>query len=193
MRALLLFALGTVACAPRSKAPLIIDPPTTEERAVLSAVVPVLPPDLHEPVPPDGVITIAAQGGPLAPEPPAQLAPVSLARPPDTFEPAPPAQIQLGWPVPATGITSLFGPRPDPVTGAQRYHYGVDLQGTYGQVVKAAAPGVVMFADWNHGHGRQVIVQHPGGWQTGYSHLAAITVLVGTRVRAGQAVGQLGN
>lgn len=193
MRALLLLVLGLTGCATRAKAPLRIDPPSASERAVLASVQPIYEPVLHDPAPPDGVITIAPRGGPLRPESPPNLAPLSLASSPDSFLPDPPATLALAWPVPATGITSLFGPRVDPITGAQRFHYGVDLHGRYGQPVTAAAAGVVIFAGWNHGHGRQVIVQHTGGWQTSYSHLSQFTVHRGEHLRAGQAVGQLGN
>ncbi len=99
----------------------------------------------------------------------------------------------MQWPLPATGVTSLFGARTDPITGKSRYHYGVDLQGQYGQVVQASAPGQVIYAGWNRGHGRQVIIQHPGGWRTSYSHLAQQTVTRGQWLRAGQSIGQVGN
>jgi murein DD-endopeptidase MepM/ murein hydrolase activator NlpD len=74
----------------------------------------------------------------------------------------------LRWPLPATGINSLYGNRIDPVDARIRHHNGVDLDAAYGAVVMAAAPGVVVWAGWNAGHGRQVVIEHPGGYRTGY-------------------------
>lgn len=150
----------------------------------------------------------AGRGGPLEPEPAHTVAgefpPVGpgasiAAIEPPGGAPAPVVDERLGyqmllrWPLPATGVTSLFGARTDPLTGKPRFHYGVDLQGGYGQVVQAAASGRIIHAGWNEGHGRQVIIEHPGGWRTSYSHLAQCTVNRGQGVRTGQTVGQLGN
>jgi murein DD-endopeptidase MepM/ murein hydrolase activator NlpD len=182
---------GMVACAaPATKAPLHIDLPSEAELAQARTTHPRWAPSL-EPTP--DVVTIEpARGGPLDEsendgDPPPRV----LDR--DSFAPDPPRTMHLAWPLPATGVTSLFGLRPDPVDGRERFHYGVDLQGTYGEIVRAVAPGVVVFAGWNHGHGRQVMVTHPGGWQTTYSHLSQLIVNYGDPVRRGQAVGQMGN
>jgi len=99
----------------------------------------------------------------------------------------------LQWPLPATGVTSLFGKRVDPVTGTSRFHYGVDMEGHYGQTVQAAASGTVVTARWRNGHGRIVVVKHLGGWRTSYSHLSRINVTEGQMLSSGQAIGMLGN
>lgn len=97
------------------------------------------------------------------------------------------------WPVPTTAITSLFGERTDPLSGRQSFHRGVDLEARYGQVVVATAGGDVVWAGWRGGHGRQVIVQHPGGYRSAYSHLSQTVVYSGMHVQAGQAIGTVGN
>ena len=104
-----------------------------------------------------------------------------------------PAHLLLQWPLPATGVTSLFGWRRDPFDGHQRQHNGVDLEAEYGAVVAAAADGVVIWAGWNAGHGRQVVINHAGGYQTGYSHLSQILVPIGAAVQSGQPIGRVGN
>jgi murein DD-endopeptidase MepM/ murein hydrolase activator NlpD len=98
----------------------------------------------------------------------------------------------LRWPLPATAVTSLFGPRIDPMVGDTRFHYGVDLLGDEGQVVSAAAAGVVELADWRGGHGRHIVLAHPGGVYTSYSHLRSMFVHPGMSVAAGQAIGEVG-
>ena len=104
-----------------------------------------------------------------------------------------PEALQLLWPLPAMGVSSLFGIRKDPFHGEDRFHRGIDLRCEYGAVVEAVADGTVIWADWNGGHGRQVVIEHPGGLRSTYSHLSQTIVQVGMRVKAGHAVGLVGN
>jgi murein DD-endopeptidase MepM/ murein hydrolase activator NlpD len=97
------------------------------------------------------------------------------------------------WPLTTTGINSLYGERIDPIDGKRRFHAGIDIAASYGALVSAAAPGVVQHADWTHGHGRQVVIEHNGGFRTIYSHLAQVLVLPGSVVQAGTVIGQVGN
>jgi len=99
----------------------------------------------------------------------------------------------LDWPLAATGITSLYGPRPDPVEKRLGFHYGVDMSANYGTEVMSSAPGIVISAGWNGGHGRRVVVQHRYGYRTSYSHLSQIVAAPGRRIDAGQSVGLVGN
>ncbi len=55
----------------------------------------------------------------------------------------------------------------------------------------AAAAGTVSFADMT-GMGNSVIVQHPNGWATYYTHLSSLAVKRGDVVRAGQPLGTIG-
>lgn len=101
--------------------------------------------------------------------------------------------LRLHWPIPATGINSLYGARKDPITGRSRFHHGVDLDGEYGQVVRASAAGIVSFVGWDRGHGRKVIIDHRGGFSTSYSHLSQTLVRVGTELGTGAPIGKIGN
>lgn len=103
------------------------------------------------------------------------------------------AYLLLRWPLPATGVNSLFGSRRDPLDGSERMHAGVDLQADYGAVVSAAADGIVGYAGWASGHGRIVIIEHTAGYQTSYSHLSQVLAVPNTMVEAGQAIGLVGN
>ena len=106
--------------------------------------------------------------------------------------PQAPSLLMLGWPLPATGVTSAFGERADPIDGDTRFHYGLDLEAQYGQVVKSAAAGRVAAVGMSGGHGRHVVITHAGGYQTGYSHLSQTMVYEGQMVEAGEAVGLVG-
>jgi hypothetical protein len=55
----------------------------------------------------------------------------------------------------------------------------------------AAADGTVSFADMT-GMGNSVIIQHPIGWATYYTHLSSLAVKRGDVVRAGQVLGTIG-
>jgi hypothetical protein len=55
----------------------------------------------------------------------------------------------------------------------------------------AAAAGTVSFADMT-GMGNSVIIQHPNGWATYYTHLSSLAVKRGDLVRAGQPLGTIG-
>lgn len=103
--------------------------------------------------------------------------------------------IALAWPVSPIIVTSPFGYRRDPILGHKtvRFHAGVDLGGETGEPVHSAAGGRVVSAGWLGGHGRTVILQHPGGYQTIYAHLRQILVAAGDQVDAGVPVGLMGS
>jgi murein DD-endopeptidase MepM/ murein hydrolase activator NlpD len=74
-----------------------------------------------------------------------------------------------------------------------RFHYGVDLEGEYGIIITATAPGYVALAGWNGSHGRRVVLDHAAGFRSSYSHLSQVLVHPGAYIRRGQAIGRLGN
>lgn len=97
----------------------------------------------------------------------------------------------VGLPFAAT-VTSHYGWRQDPFGAGERFHRGVDLAAAYGREVDTVADGRVAFAGAAPGYGNTVVVQHAGGASTRYAHLAAIDVHEGESVRAGEAIGTVG-
>jgi murein DD-endopeptidase MepM/ murein hydrolase activator NlpD len=100
--------------------------------------------------------------------------------------------LRFAWPVDPVVITSVFGSRVHPITGQERDHLGLDLAAKRGQLISAAAKGVVVRAGWNGAHGNQVIVQHDGNVTTRYSHLSRVLVTPGEVVEEGDVVGAAG-
>jgi murein DD-endopeptidase MepM/ murein hydrolase activator NlpD len=105
--------------------------------------------------------------------------------------PAPTGSGTLTLPV-AGPVTSPFGPRTSPTTGAQEFHEGIDIGAAQGTPIRAAASGTVTFAGQMSGYGNIVIVQHAGGMQTRYAHQSAMSVTAGQTVAAGEVIGAVG-
>jgi murein DD-endopeptidase MepM/ murein hydrolase activator NlpD len=97
------------------------------------------------------------------------------------------------WPTTPVVVTSAWGDRIHPLHGGVRFHAGVDLSGERAQVVRAAGDGMVVFAGWNGGHGKQIELAHDAHLSTRYSHLMWLLVEVGHRVKQGDIIGLLGD
>ena len=94
-------------------------------------------------------------------------------------------------------MTSGFGTRRDPVTGAPKEnHNGIDIALPHGSAVVAAGPGKVT-ATWDNDplNGTALVVDHrPYGlpYVTSYVHLSRRDVGKGAVVKAGQVIGLSG-
>jgi murein DD-endopeptidase MepM/ murein hydrolase activator NlpD len=90
-------------------------------------------------------------------------------------------------------ISSAFGWRQDPISGAARFHQGVDIAVAYGRDVRAAGSGTVVFSGTQNGYGNTVVIEHGSGRTTRYAHLSEQFVQAGNVVSAGQVVGRSGD
>ena len=97
-----------------------------------------------------------------------------------------PGKISLLWPA-AGEITSPFGVRNG------RQHDGMDISGSIGSPIYAAADGVVIFADRLGGYGLIVILKHEGDLKTIYAHNRRNLVPKGAVVKRGEKIAELGN
>ena len=100
-----------------------------------------------------------------------------------------------GWvrPCSYTSITSPFGYRESPTSGASTYHQGVDLDTGTGWPVVAAKAGTVTIAGWGKAAGNYVQINHHDGFSSIYMHLSSIGVRAGQNVSAGQYIGATGS
>ncbi|NEX51007.1 phage tail spike protein [Lactococcus lactis] len=93
-------------------------------------------------------------------------------------------------------VTSEFGWRTSPITGAQEFHNGIDLvngnpntpilASADGTIVSAADPG---YFGW---YGNWTVIKHADGMYTGYAHQSRVDVAVGQNVKQGQQIGLMG-
>lgn len=95
------------------------------------------------------------------------------------------------WPVRGR-ITSSFGERIDPFLGEGAFHAGIDIAVGYGTPVHVTADGLVVFAGFENGYGRTVIVDHGHNLRTLYAHLSAFAVTAGQHLDRNQVVGFVG-
>lgn len=89
-------------------------------------------------------------------------------------------------------VSSRFGPRRAPTSGASRYHKGIDLACRCGSTVYAVARGKVIAKSYSSGYGYYVILDHGGGWRTLYAHLSRFNVGKNELVAAGESIGAVG-
>ena len=92
-----------------------------------------------------------------------------------------------------TSLSSGFGYRRDPFTGAGAMHSGLDFKGPMGAPIYAAADGVVSFVGWKSGYGNVVEINHGNGLMTRYAHMSRFATRVGKRLEAGAVIGAIGN
>lgn len=100
----------------------------------------------------------------------------------------------LAWPVDGyTYVTSDYGPRTHPVTGAvESFHTGVDLRAPQGTKLLAAADGKIISINYNSAYGNYLVIDHGGGVTTFYAHMSAYSVKLNQQVKKGEVVGLAG-
>lgn len=89
-------------------------------------------------------------------------------------------------------ITSFYGARNHPVHHVMKFHRGIDLKGSTGEVAIATGDGVVIDAGFRTDLGNFVKIKHKYGFETIYGHLSAIKVKKGTKICKNQIVGLVG-
>jgi murein DD-endopeptidase MepM/ murein hydrolase activator NlpD len=101
---------------------------------------------------------------------------------------------KLIWPVPYTkNVSSQFGYR------GNEFHSGIDISapGIGGQDILACASGTVEYAgNDGSGYGKNIVISHPHKnkkFSTRYAHCKKLTVTTGSKVSAGQKIGEVGS
>ncbi|MBO9538949.1 peptidoglycan DD-metalloendopeptidase family protein [Herbaspirillum sp.] len=141
--------------------------------------------------PPTGIVarTGAGQGSRGAaptPAPARKAAPAAkpAAKGGDDDAPAP-ADAKLDWMWPTQGKSAPSG---------DSYKKGIDIAGSDGQPVVAAAAGKVTYAGHGiRGYGNMVIIKHTPALLSVYAHNKSIAVKEGQMVTRGQQIAAMGN
>lgn len=100
------------------------------------------------------------------------------------------------WPCPTTDrVTSPFGPRTSPTSGASSNHKGIDIGGSayYGDPIVAAADGTVISSGAASGYGNWIRIDHGDGLITIYGHMEVLYTKVGQKVKGGETIALIGN
>ncbi|THF74374.1 M23 family metallopeptidase [Cohnella fermenti] len=100
------------------------------------------------------------------------------------------------WPLLGyTAISSPYGYRVDPVTGApSEFHAGIDIPAPRGTPVMATQNGtVVQVVRSSTGYGNHILLQHANDFISLYGHLADIAVRQGQQVHQGEMIGWVGS
>ena len=99
-----------------------------------------------------------------------------------------------GWIVPCSYVklTSPFGNRTSPTSGASSYHQGVDLSAPEGTPIYASRAGQVSAATYGSAAGYYVRINHMDGFSSIYMHMTHYVVSAGQNVAQGQLIGYVG-
>lgn len=90
-------------------------------------------------------------------------------------------------------MSSPFGYRTDPFTGASRMHTGLDFAMKIGNPVYATGDGVVESVKFEFfGYGNSITIKHGFGYETIYAHLNSVKVIEGMKVKRGDCIGASG-
>jgi lipoprotein NlpD len=142
-----------------------------------------------------GTATAPVMGGAVATAPlssgpatPAGAAPAATASAPaaastDTAA-APSGPVTFAWPARGPVLNNFDDAK----------NKGVNIGGTAGEMVKAAADGRVVYAgNGLRGYGNLIIIKHDATYLTAYAHNRALMVKEGDAVTKGQKIAEMGN
>lgn len=98
------------------------------------------------------------------------------------------------WPTPGfNGISSYFGYRNKPTSGASSYHNGIDILAYQGSGVSVIDEGEVKFSGFDKSGGYMIIVSHTNNVESRYAHLdSKLLVKKGDFVNKGEIIGKVG-
>jgi murein DD-endopeptidase MepM/ murein hydrolase activator NlpD len=95
--------------------------------------------------------------------------------------------------MPAAGwISSVYGHRNDPFTGAWTMHWGLDISTNTGNPIMATADGIVIKVETDRYLGKNVTISHGNGYTTVYGHMSNFAVKAGQKVKRRDIIGYIG-
>lgn len=100
----------------------------------------------------------------------------------------------FAWPIPGyTTISSYFGKRTAPTTGASTYHKGVDIPAPEGTTLIATCNGEITFTGFLGGGGYTITITTIDNLKISYCHVSPnYIVSIGDEIAQGQVIGTVG-
>ena len=99
----------------------------------------------------------------------------------------------LSSPLEFSRVSSGYGMRFHPISGARKAHLGVDYAAPTGTPVRTIGDGVVEFAGVQRGYGNVIYIRHRSNQTTVFAHLSRIGVRQGQKVSQGDWIGAVGS
>ncbi|MDR1505606.1 MAG: peptidoglycan DD-metalloendopeptidase family protein [Treponema sp.] len=96
------------------------------------------------------------------------------------------------WPVRGY-VSSYYGYRRSPFTGARSFHSGLDIAAPMGTAIRAAMSGRVSAVGYDNVYGNFVVITHQAGYRTLYGHMSVTRTRTGVYVNAGDRIGDVGS
>ena len=98
------------------------------------------------------------------------------------------------WPIPGyTSISSYFGKREAPTSGASTYHKGIDIPAPEGTTLIATCDGNITFTGFLGGGGYTITLTNSDGLKISYCHVSPnYIVSKGDYIEQGQIIGNVG-
>ena len=98
----------------------------------------------------------------------------------------------LLWPTEGH-VVSYFGRQKHPTFNTYIQRKGIEIRAAEGSNIRSVLAGQVVYADWLKGYGLVIIVDHANGVFSLYAHASKILTSVGSRIEAGEAIGETGD
>ena len=88
---------------------------------------------------------------------------------------------------------SYFGRQKHPTFNTYIQRKGIEIRAAEGSNIRSVLAGQVVYADWLKGYGLVIIVDHANGVFSLYAHASKILTSVGSKIEAGEAIGETGD
>ena len=100
----------------------------------------------------------------------------------------------FAWPIPGyTAISSPFGKRTAPTSGASTFHKGTDIPAPEGTKLIATCEGEITFVGFLGGGGYTITVTNKDGVKISYCHVSPNYIVAkGQQVEQGELIGNVG-
>ena len=90
-------------------------------------------------------------------------------------------------------VSSYYGYRVHPISGADQLHNGLDIGVPEGTKVLAGLTGTVTDSAYNDSYGNYIVIKDSRGYELRYAHLQSRSVSAGTAISKGDEVGLAGS